>query len=133
RRVNHPLLQEGISRPDGPGVTLQDRQIGAFRLSQQEIQITPSAAGRAFDQLDVFAAKYDGPKYTQKLGQASNGAAIDHQVSFPGRPVDLEFVITAVMGLRADEKSALPVANHLGARHSTERSQRREKINRLKN
>src|SRR5262249_31795007 len=98
-------------------------------LSEQQIQVTAPAAGWTFHQLNVIRTKDYRAENPEKFRKLANGAGINTQIAFFRGPVELYLVILSMMRFAADEKTALPMPNHLPAAHSAKGPERGEQVN----
>src|ERR1044071_1406584 len=100
-----------------------------MRLRQQEVYKSAARATRAFDQQQIFGAKYNRPQDAKIIGQLSNWPRIEAQGAFSRRPVHFGLVLPLADDLAADEISLLSMAHHLRAADAAEGAQGRNEVN----
>ena len=127
------MLKQGISRPHGVHVTLEQRQIARLRLSQQQVNKPPPRPRRALDQLQILRAKNHRPQRAEIIRQFLHRLAVECEFPFTQRPIHFDFAFTLPDDFSADKISFRAVPDHLRAADAAKGPQRGQQINRFQN
>src|SRR2546428_1761351 len=100
-------------------ITLQLRQIFRICLCEQEIQITPTAAGSSFDQLHIFNTKNYRSKNSDILAQLAHRAPVEIQAALLCRPINFGIVPRVADDPGANEITFLTMTDEVRARRAS--------------
>jgi hypothetical protein len=126
--VGSALFEERVPGTDGFGVALEQWKVGGLGLGEDEVDEAATTAGGAFDELGVFAAKNDGAKCANVVGEFADRLAVERKLALAGGPVDFDFVAGLGNDFGADEVAGLVVANHLRAPNAAKGAEGGEEV-----
>lgn len=126
--IDDGMFQQSVSGAHGAHVTLEHRQVGWLCLAEQKVHEPPSAACRAFDQLQVFAAENHGSERAEIVREPSHLLAVEGELTLCCGPEELDVMARRADEVASDEVPTLAVANQLFTACTAEGPQRGKKV-----